>query len=82
MAVILYLSHYGKNTDEVFENRALRRIFGPEREKVGGAWRRLHNELHNLYVSPNDQIKEDEMGGACSTHGKNEKCIQYFGRKT
>jgi len=29
-----------------------------------------------------DQIKEDEMGVACSAHGRNEKCMQYFGRKT
>jgi hypothetical protein len=33
----------------VFENRVLRRIFGPKREEVAGDWRRLHNgELHNL----------------------------------
>jgi hypothetical protein len=38
----------------VFENRALRRIFGPKREEVVGGWRRLHSEeLHNLYASPN-----------------------------
>jgi hypothetical protein len=38
----------------VCENRVLRRIFGPKREKMAGGWRRLHNEeLHNLYVSPN-----------------------------
>jgi hypothetical protein len=38
----------------VFENRVLRRIFGPKREEVTGDWRRLHNEeLHNLYASPN-----------------------------
>jgi hypothetical protein len=36
----------------VFENRVLRRIFGPKREEVAGGWRRLHNEeLHNLYTS-------------------------------
>jgi hypothetical protein len=36
----------------VFENRVLRRIFGPEREE-NGSWRKLHNdELHNLYFSP------------------------------
>jgi PAS domain-containing protein len=36
----------------VFENRALRRIFGQKREKVIGGWRKLHNEeLHNLYGS-------------------------------
>jgi hypothetical protein len=38
----------------LFENRVLRRIFGPKREEVAGVWRRLHNEeLHNLYASPN-----------------------------
>jgi hypothetical protein len=32
----------------------LRKIFGPKREEVAGAWRRLHSEeLHNLYASPN-----------------------------
>jgi hypothetical protein len=37
----------------VFENRMLRRIFGPERDGVTGGWRKLHNdELHNLYSSP------------------------------
>jgi hypothetical protein len=37
----------------VFENRVLRRIFGPKRDKVIGGWRKLHNaELHNLYFSP------------------------------
>jgi hypothetical protein len=38
----------------VFENRVLRRIFGPKRDGVVGEWRKLHNEeLHNLYSSPN-----------------------------
>jgi hypothetical protein len=37
----------------VFENRVLRRIFGPK-EEVTGEWRKLHNEeVHNLYSSPN-----------------------------
>ena len=37
----------------VFENRILRRIFGPKRVE-NGEWRRLHNEeLHSLYHSPN-----------------------------
>jgi hypothetical protein len=36
----------------VFENRVLRRIFRPKREKEAGGWRRLYNEeLHNLHVS-------------------------------
>jgi hypothetical protein len=34
----------------VFENRVLRRIFGPKRDEVTGGWRKLHKEeLHNLY---------------------------------
>jgi hypothetical protein len=37
----------------VFENRVLRRIFGPKRDGVTGSWRELHNEeVHNLYPSP------------------------------
>ena len=38
----------------VFENKVLRRIFGPRRDEVTGEWRRLHNEEINvLYSSPN-----------------------------
>jgi hypothetical protein len=38
----------------VFENRVLRRIFGPKMDEVAGDWKRLHNEeLNNLYSSPN-----------------------------
>jgi hypothetical protein len=38
----------------VFENRVLRRIFGPKKEKVTGEWRRLHSkELYALYSTPN-----------------------------
>jgi len=45
-------------TDEgrlrVFENRVLRRIFGPKRDEVTGEWRKLHNEeLNDLSTSPN-----------------------------
>jgi hypothetical protein len=37
----------------VFENRLLRRIFGPKRDEVTGEWRKLHNEeLNDLYSSP------------------------------
>jgi hypothetical protein len=37
----------------VFENRVLRRIFGPRRDEAMRGWRKLHNEeLHNLYSSP------------------------------
>jgi hypothetical protein len=37
----------------VFENRVLRKIFGPKRDEVTESWRKLHNEeLHNLRSSP------------------------------
>jgi hypothetical protein len=37
----------------MFENRMLRRIFGPKRDGVTGGWTKLHNEVpHNLYFSP------------------------------
>jgi hypothetical protein len=53
----------------VFENRVLRRIFGPERDEVTGGWRTLYNkELHNLYNQEKlEQVKEGETDRACST---------------
>jgi hypothetical protein len=48
----------------VFENRVLRRIFGPKRDELTGEWRKLHNEeLHNLYLSPDiiRQVKSRRM---------------------
>ena len=37
----------------VFENRVLRRIFGPKRVEVTGEWKKLHNEeLNDLYCPP------------------------------
>jgi hypothetical protein len=36
----------------MFENRVLRRTFGPKRDEVTGSWRKLHNEeLQNVYSS-------------------------------
>jgi hypothetical protein len=49
----------------VFENRVLRRTFGPKKDEVMGGWRRLRSEeLHNLYTSPNitEVVEDDEMG--------------------
>jgi hypothetical protein len=48
----------------VFENRVLRRIFGPKGDEVMGEWRTLHSgELHNSYSSPDiiRQIKSRRM---------------------
>jgi hypothetical protein len=57
----------------VFENRMLRRIFGPKRDEVTGGWKKLlvYFSKYNMNV----QIKEDEMGRACSTNGGEEECI-------
>jgi hypothetical protein len=39
---------------KMFENRVLRRVFGPKRDEVIGKWRKLHNEeLNDLYTLPN-----------------------------
>jgi hypothetical protein len=51
----------------VFENRLLRRIFGPNRDEMTGDWRKLYNEkLHSLYSSPNiiRMIRSRRMGWA------------------
>jgi hypothetical protein len=60
----------------MFENRVLKRIFGPKREEVVGDWRRLRNEeLRNVYASPcftrTIRSRRMRMAGACSTHGRN-----------
>ena len=60
---------------KVFENRVLRRIFGPKRDEITGEWRKLHNgELNDLYCSPVIvrviKIQKNEMGGACSVYGE------------
>jgi hypothetical protein len=41
-----------KHRQRVFENRVLRRLFGPKRDEVTGGWRKLHNEeLHDILFS-------------------------------
>jgi hypothetical protein len=65
----------------VFENRVLRRIFGPKRDEVTGEWRKLYNEeLHNLYSYPDiiRQVKANEVGRACGTHGRGEKAYKVL----
>jgi hypothetical protein len=56
----------------VFENRVLRRIFGPKRDEVTGKWRRLHNEeLHDLYSS-NIKSRRMRWAGHVALWGKGE----------
>jgi len=50
----LSLTLRNKHRLTVFENRVLRRIFGPKKDEVTKEWRKLHNEeLNDLYYSPN-----------------------------
>jgi hypothetical protein len=63
----------------VFENRVLRRIFGPKRDEATGEWRRLHNEeLNDLYLSPNIRaIKSRRMKWAGHVARMGEKRGAY-----
>ena len=70
---------------KIFENRVLRRIFGPKRVEGTREWRKLHNEDHNdLYSSHNIVwvIKKKEMGRACGASGGGERHMQGFGGET
>ena len=58
----------------VFENRMLRRIFGPKMDEVTREWRRIHEEeLYAVYSSPNiiQMVKSKrQMSRVCSTYGE------------
>jgi hypothetical protein len=67
----------------VFENRVLRRIFGPKGDEATGEWRRLHNEeLNDLYSSPNviRVIKSRRMrwAGHVARWGKREVLTAFW----
>jgi hypothetical protein len=71
----------------VFENRVLRRIFGPKRDKVTAEWRKLHNEeLHNLHSSPDifRQVKSRRMrwAGHVAHMGEERKVFKVLVGKT
>jgi len=64
----------------VFENRVLRRVFGPKRDEVTGEWRKLHNmELNDLYSSPNIVIKSRRMRWVGHVARMGEKRSVYRG---
>jgi PAS domain-containing protein len=70
----------------VFENRVLRRIFGPKRDEVTGEWRKLHNEeLHDLYSSPSiiGIIKSRRMrwAGLAARMGEKRNAYRLLVRK-
>jgi hypothetical protein len=64
----------------VFEDRVLKRIFGPKREEVTGEWSKLHNkELRDLYTSPSiiRTIKSRRMRWAGHVARMGEKTNAY-----
>ena len=67
----------------VFENRVMRRIFGPKRDEVTGEWRKLHNEEltictpHQIIIGWSHQ--EEWVGRGMQLYGGEVRCIQGFG---
>jgi hypothetical protein len=56
-----------KHRLRAFENRVLRKMFGPKRDGVRGEWGKLHNEeLNDLYSSLN--VIHEECDGKCMWH--------------
>jgi hypothetical protein len=68
----------------VSEYRVLRRIIGPKRDEVTGAWRKLHEELHDLYSSSTilRVIKSRRMRwvGHVARLGWGEVCTGFSGK--
>jgi hypothetical protein len=67
----------------VFENRVLRRTFGPKRDEVTGGWRKLHNEeLHNLYSSTSIirmvKLRRMRWAGHVARMGRRRMHIGYW----
>jgi hypothetical protein len=67
----------------VFENRVLRRIFGPKRDELTGEWRKLHNEeLHVLYSSSSViriiKSRRMRLAGHVARMGRRGTLIDYW----
>jgi hypothetical protein len=68
----------------VFENRVLRRVFGPKRDDITGEWRKLHNEeLSDLYSLPNIvrvvKSRRMSLGAALGAYGGEGRVVQGYG---
>jgi hypothetical protein len=74
-----FLTLWEVHSVKVFENRVLRRIFGPKRDGVTGRWRKLYTEeLHDLYSSPSIiRIKSRRMRWAGHVARMGEKGNVY-----
>ena len=67
----------------MFENKVLRRIFGPRRDEVTGEWRRLHNEeLNDLYCSLLDQraMNPSFVAEVCVSAVGSQGCMSQVSR--
>jgi hypothetical protein len=67
----------------VFENRVLRRVFGPKRDAVAGEWRKLHNEeLNDLNSLPNIvwvvKSRRMRLAGRVARMGRGEVCTGFW----
>jgi hypothetical protein len=58
LSVVLYgcetwsVTMRGEHRLRMYENRVLRRVFGPNRDEATGEWRKRHEELSDLHASP------------------------------
>jgi hypothetical protein len=70
----------------VFENRVLRRIFGPKRDETKGEWRNYIMRSLMVFIPTQyyvvDKIEMNEMGGSCSANGGGERYVQGIGGQT
>jgi hypothetical protein len=80
LPVVLYgcetwsLMWWEESSLRVFENMVQRRIFGPKRDELTGEWRRLHNELNDLYSPTVIWVIKSRWADLWNVWGE-EKCI-------